>query len=77
MAQRIGDILDAMGVELELDDDDLIASTVVVAAVLVPGDDNPRLTIASTEGMSWINQAGLLRLAERITSEPPEMDGDD
>ena len=73
MEQAIGDTLDAMGMRLDLDDGDLISSAVLVAAILVPGDDNPRLTIASTDGMSWINQAGLLRLAERITSEPPDM----
>ena len=67
----IGDVLDTLGVKAELDGSDLVSSAVVVMSVLVEGDDNPRLTIASSEGMSWIQQAGLLRLAERICSEPP------
>lgn len=49
----------------------MIASAIVIASILVEGDELPRLTIASTDGMSWITQAGLLRLAERIVSEPP------
>ena len=68
----IGQQLDNLGLRADVDADDLIPSAVVVMAVLVPGDNNPRLTIASSEGISWIEQAGLLRLAERIVSEPPE-----
>ena len=68
----LGQILDNLGVTADLDDDDLIASAVVVMSILVPGDNAPRLTIANNDGMSWIEQAGLLRLAERICSDPPE-----
>lgn len=68
----IGQLLDSLGVEAEIESSDLVASAVVVMSVLVDGDSNPRLTIANSDGMSWIEQAGLLRLAERICSEPPE-----
>jgi hypothetical protein len=71
MGQPIGALLDALGVSVDLDDTDLMASAVVVMSVLVEDDDNPRLIIASSEGLGWIQQAGLLRLAERICSEPP------
>lgn len=67
----IGEILDQLGVTADIEADDLVSSAVVVLSVLVPGSDNPRLTIANSEGISWIQQAGLLRLAERIVSEPP------
>jgi hypothetical protein len=69
--QAVGDVLDNLGVRVELDDTDLVSSAVVVMSVMVEGDDNPRLMIASSEGLGWIQQAGLLRLAERICSEPP------
>jgi hypothetical protein len=69
--QTIGDTLDAMGITVDLDEGDMIASAIVIASILVEGDELPRLTIASTDGMSWITQAGPLRLAERIVSEPP------
>ena len=72
MSEPIGGILDKLGVAAEVEADDLVASAVVVMAILVPGDSNPRLVIASSEGISWIEQAGLLRLAERICSEPPD-----
>lgn len=67
----IGDILDQLGVDADIDPEDLVSSAVVVLSVLVPGSDHPRLAIANSEGISWIQQAGLLRLAERICSEPP------
>ena len=74
--QPIGEQLDRLGVTVDLDDSDLVSSAVVVMSVLVEGDDNPRLTIASSEGLGWIQQAGLLRLAERICSEPPDLSDD-
>lgn len=74
MAEPIGNLLDSLGVEIELEQGDLVSSAVVVCSVLVDGDSNPRLTIANSDGMSWVEQAGLLRLAERICSEPPEAD---
>lgn len=69
--QPIGDLLDNLGVKAEVEDGDLVASAVVVMAIMVEDSNEPRLTIANSEGMSWIQQAGLLRLAERICSEPP------
>lgn len=68
----IGNVLDALGVYAELDEGDLVCSAVVVLSILVPGERNPRLSIANSDGISWVEQCGLLRLAERITSEPPE-----
>jgi len=68
----IGNLLDSLGVTAELENTDLVSSAVVVMAVLVDGDSNPRLVIANSDGMSWIEQAGLLRLAERICSESPD-----
>lgn len=67
----LGDILNNLGIEADLDSEDLVSTAVVVMSVLVPGDNNPRLSIAVSDGMSWVEQAGLLRLAERICSEPP------
>ena len=72
----VGQILDTIGVTADLDDTDLVSSAVVVLSILVEGDSNPRLCIASSEGQSWIEQAGMLRLAERIASEPPAEEGE-
>ena len=70
--KTLGGILDQLNVQADLEDTDLVCSAVVVLSVLVDGEANPRLTIANSEGISWVEQAGLLRLAERITSEPPD-----
>ena len=71
MRVALGDTLDRLGVTADLDDTDLVCSAVVVLSVLVEGESNPRLTIATSEGIAWVEQAGLLRLAERVVSEPP------
>lgn len=69
---QLGNVLDNLGVTCDLEPTDLVCSAVVVLSVLVEGEHNPRLTIANSDGISWVEQAGLLRLAERITSEPPD-----
>jgi hypothetical protein len=68
----IGGTATHLGVTADLDESDLVCSMIVVMSVLVEGESNPRLTIANSEGMTWIEQAGLLRLAERICSDPPD-----
>lgn len=77
MPKPLGEIIDQLGVKAEIEDSDLVASAVVVLSVLVDGDPHPRLTIANSEGLSWIEQTGLLRLAERIASEPPGLDDEE
>ena len=72
----IGQLLDSLGVGAELDEGDLPTSAVVILSVLEPDDSIPRLVVASSEGLSWIEQAGLVRLAERITSDIPQADED-
>lgn len=68
--QPIGDLLDSLGVTADLNDGDLVASAVVVLSILSEGVATPQLCMCSSDGMGWIEQAGLLRLAERICSEP-------
>lgn len=77
MTGHIGQLLDTIGVQADVDAGDLVASAVVILSILVEGDPNPRLCIASSDGLSWIEQAGMLRLAERIVSEPPVSDDDE
>ena len=64
----IGQMLDALGVEADLNEGDLVSSAVVVCSVLTEGERQPRLLIATSDGMSTIEEAGLLRIAERIAS---------
>jgi len=51
-----------------IDEADLVCSAVVVVAYLTEGEDEPRLAIASTDGVSLLEQVGMLRLGERWVS---------
>lgn len=64
----IGDILDAQGVRLTLEGDDLITGAVVLAKV-VDGEGRERMAMGWTEGQSWLERVGMLRIAELIERE--------
>ena len=65
----IGDNLDALGVEAELADTDLIASALCICSVLEEGQRQPRILITASDGLSVIEQAGLVSLAQRIITD--------
>jgi hypothetical protein len=66
--QRIGPILDGLRMTLELDEGDLVASAFVLAKV-VDKDGDVSLALASSEGLSWIEQNGLLTSAQQIINQ--------
>lgn len=66
--QPIGPILNGLGMNLELDDGDLVASAFVIAKV-VDKDGDVSLAMASSEGLSWIEQNGLLSSAQQIINQ--------
>lgn len=63
--QQAGPILDGLGITLDLNDGDLIASALVIAKV-VDADGEVGLHIADSEGMSWLDQYGLLAAASDL-----------
>jgi hypothetical protein len=65
--QALGPILDGLGNTLELDDGDLVASAFVIAKV-IDKDGDVSLAISSSEGLSWIDQNGLLTSAQQIVN---------
>lgn len=76
--QPIGDRLDGMAVTASLDESDLVAAAVVVLKV-VDADGGVRLSVAWSDGMSWIERLGMLHAAELCErpdqsnySEPPD-----
>ena len=77
----VGTLLDTRGLVLDLDAEDFLVSAVLVAAVMVPGDDMPRIAIGTTDGMGSIEQTGLLAAANTINAagwmEAVHIDGDD
>ncbi|GHC37451.1 MULTISPECIES: hypothetical protein [Streptomyces rochei group] len=66
--QPIGPILDGLGTTIDLDEGDLVASAFVIAKIVeVNGDVS--LALVSSEGLSWIEQNGLLASAQQIVSQ--------
>jgi len=62
-----GQLVDILGAELTLRDDDLVAGVVIVAKV-IEGDGTVRLSQCWSEGMSWIERVGMLHTA-RVTED--------
>jgi hypothetical protein len=66
--QPIGPILDGLGTTIELDDGDLVASAFIIAKV-VEANGDVSLALASSDGLSWIEQNGLLASAQQIVNQ--------
>lgn len=66
--QPIGPILDGLGTTIDLDEGDLMASAFVIAKIVEPNGD-VSLSIASSEGLSWIEQNGLLASAQQVVNQ--------
>lgn len=65
--RNIGDLLDSLGVKADLDDEDMVPSAVVLLKT-VSMDSGVAVTIASSEGMSWLDQLGLIEAARLIVT---------
>lgn len=66
--QPIGPVLDGLGTLVDLDEGDLVASAFVILKV-VDKDGDVALSICSSEGLSWIEQNGLLFSAQQILNQ--------
>lgn len=64
----IGDVLDGIGVRATLDDGELVDGALVLLKV-VQADGDTRLSMAASDGLGWIERAGMLRVAELIESD--------
>lgn len=64
----IGELLDQRGIRASVDDDDLVTDALVVMKV-IDADGHVRLSLAWSEGMSWIERLGMLHAA--AASETP------
>lgn len=62
----LGELIDAQGVSASLYEEDLVAGVVVLLKVVQP-DGKVRMSLAWSDGMSWLERVGMLRVAE--TSE--------
>ncbi|MFJ2279228.1 hypothetical protein ACIOEZ_34330 [Streptomyces sp. NPDC087866] len=66
--QKIGQILDGLGTTIDLDEGDLIASALVIAKV-VDADGEVSLSLSTSDGLSWIDQNGLVTSARQILDQ--------
>jgi len=62
--QRLGQLIDSMGVSHDLKPDEQVSGAVVLLTVREP-DGHMSLRCAWSEGMTWVERLGLLRAAER------------
>lgn len=72
--QKIGYLLDSLGITLDLAEDDLITDAVVLIKI-VGGEGGVGLGIANSEGCSWLEQLGLITAADQVirNSSPLEL----
>jgi hypothetical protein len=66
--QNIGPILDGLGASIELDEGDLISSALVIAKV-VDSAGEVSLSLSTSDGLSWIDQNGLVASAQQILNQ--------
>ena len=71
MTEPIGNLIDSLGVTREPVDGELIAGAVVLLKT-VDADGDVGLSIAWSDGMSWIERVGMLHVAREV--EMPEGD---
>ncbi|MGQ5606170.1 hypothetical protein [Streptomyces sp. EKS3.2] len=63
--QKIGQLLDALGVEADLDDGDFPTDAFVLLKV-VKADGTVSLACARSEGLDWITRLGMITAAQQI-----------
>ncbi|GFH34303.1 hypothetical protein [Streptomyces pacificus] len=68
-ARPIGDLIDGLGIEAHVGDDELVAGAIVLLKV-VEVDGSTRLSVSHSDGLGWIERSGMLRIAEQAESGP-------
>ncbi|MFW3474406.1 hypothetical protein ACN24M_24605 [Streptomyces microflavus] len=72
----IGDLIDSLGIEATVGSDDLVAGALVLLKVL-DADGGTRLSLAHSDGLGWIERAGMLRIAETLETDSVRQPDDD
>lgn len=61
----IGDVLDSLGITADIEPDTLVSGAVVLLKTVLP-NGHVRLSLCHSEGLSWIERAGMLHLADAM-----------
>lgn len=65
--QPAGSLVDSLGIKTHLDEGDLVAGGCLLLKVVEPSG-NTRLSVWWSDGISWLEKAGIMRVAERSES---------
>ena len=63
--KAIGDLIDALGIEASVGPGELVSGAIVILKV-VQADGSTRLSMVPSDGLGWIERAGMLRVAEQM-----------
>ena len=63
--QKIGQLIDSLGVQADLEDGDLPTDAFVILKV-VKADGTVSLAAARSEGLDWITRLGMITAAQQI-----------
>lgn len=61
----IGDLLDALGITAAIEPDALVSGAVVLLKTVLP-DGRVRLSLCHSEGLSWVERAGMVHVADAL-----------
>ncbi|NUS29804.1 MAG: hypothetical protein HOV92_37075 [Streptomyces sp.] len=75
-ARPIGDVLDGIGIKATIADGELVAGALVLLKVIDTEGDT-RLSLACSDGLGWIERAGMLRIAEAMETGTSTLASDD
>lgn len=75
-ARPIGDVLDGIGIKATVADGELVAGALVLLKV-IDNDGDVRLSMACSDGLGWIERAGMLRIAESMEIGTSNLTSDD
>ncbi|MYR55545.1 hypothetical protein GTY54_04545 [Streptomyces sp. SID625] len=67
----LGSAIDALGITATLKDGELVAAAIVLLKV-IEEDGSTRLSMSYSDGLGWIERAGMLRVAEVMESGTAE-----
>lgn len=65
MGELVGNLLDSLGIEHHPDAGDLVASAIVLLKV-IDTDGDVTIRTLSSDGLSWVERIGMLRVAEQV-----------
>jgi hypothetical protein len=63
--QKVGELLDSLGVTIDLADGDMVSDAIVIAKTIT-AEGEVGLVITKSEATSWIDELGLMAAAQQI-----------